>query len=57
MTGTGCDPERARILRELLAEAESQTPRTVGDALAKRGIVTYLRVKLNEAERVQFDGD
>ena len=57
MAGTDCNPERARIIRELLAEAESQTPRTVGDALAKRGIVTYLRAKLNEAERVRLSGD
>lgn len=51
------DPERVRIIRELLLEAESDTPHTVTDAVARRGAVAYLQTKLKEAGRVQLNGD
>lgn len=51
------DPERVRVIRELLAEAGSETSHTTEDAMAKRGAVTYLQNKLNEAERVRISGD
>jgi len=51
------DPARVRVIRELLAEAESETPHTTEEAMARPGAVAYLRIKLAEAGRVQLNGD
>lgn len=57
MAGMEYDPERVRVIRELLAEADSETPRTAQDAEIRQGAITYLRNKLTEAGRVQLNGD
>lgn len=57
MANAEYDPERVRVIRELLVEAGSETSHTTEDAMAKRGAVTYLQTKLNEAERVRLSGD
>lgn len=57
MTGREVDSERLRVLRDLIGEAETETPRTTADAMSRGGIVSYLRSKLNESERVELNGD
>lgn len=57
MAGVKYDPERVRVIRELLAEADSETSRTALDAEIRQGAITYLRNKLTEAGRVQLNGD
>lgn len=51
------DPERARIIRDLLADAETEVLHTVDDAMSRESVVSYLRAKLNETERVELNGD
>jgi hypothetical protein len=51
------DHERVRVIRELIAEAESETPHTTDDAMAQQGAVLYLRSKLADAGKVILDGD
>lgn len=51
------DPERLRVIRELLAEAEGETSHTVDDALARQGAVAYLSKKLQDERRVEIRGD
>ena len=57
MAGSENSPEKVRILRELLAEAEVETPRTFQEAEAIRGAIIYIRGKLNAMGRVKLSGD
>jgi hypothetical protein len=57
MASVKYDPERVRVIRELLLEAEAETFRTATDAVNRQGAVTYLQAKLKEAGRVQLNGD
>lgn len=57
MTGSEKDPTRVQIIRELLAEAEAETPRTTEEAVARNGAMSYLRAKLDRSERVMLNGD
>lgn len=57
MASTETDPERVRVLRELLAEAETETAHTTEDAIHRQGVVSYLRAKLLDAGRVSLNGD
>lgn len=56
MANEEVDPERIRVLRELLAEAEGESSHTMDDAVARQGAVLYLRWKLRDAERTQPHG-
>lgn len=56
MAATENDPERVRVIRELLAEAELETAHTSEDAMTRQGAILYLRAKLNEAGRVEIRG-
>lgn len=49
MTGREIDTERVRVLRELLIEAESETSHTAEDAMSRRGVVSFLQSKLDDA--------
>jgi hypothetical protein len=51
------DPARIRILRDLIADAETETPHTADEAMNRSGVVSYLRTKLDEAGRVMVNGD
>jgi hypothetical protein len=57
MASRETDPERARVIRELLAEAELETSHTTVDAIARQGAMVYLRFKLEESGRVKINGD
>lgn len=57
MTGSEKDPTRVQVIRELLAEAEAETPRTTEEAVARNGAMSYLRAKLDRSERVMLNGD
>jgi hypothetical protein len=50
------DLERVRVIRELLAEAESETSHTTEDAIDRQGALNFLRAKLVEAGRVNLNG-
>ncbi|AXH66289.1 hypothetical protein SEA_SATIS_128 [Streptomyces phage Satis] len=52
MANNETDPERVRVIRELLAEAESETSHTTEDAIDRHGAVKFLHAKLTEAGRV-----
>jgi|EndMetStandDraft_3_1072993.scaffolds.fasta_scaffold286444_3 hypothetical protein len=56
MADTESDPERIRVIRELLAEAEGESSHTMEDAVARQGAVTFLSWKLRDAERMQAHG-
>lgn len=57
MASSEKDPARVRVIRELLAEAEAETPRTAGEAMARNGAMAYLRAKLDRSGRVMLSGD
>lgn len=56
MADEGNNPERVRVIRELLAEAEAESSHTMEDAMARQGAVLYLSWKLREAERMRAHG-
>jgi len=56
MAETESDPERIRVIRELLAEAEGESSHTMEDAVARQGAVAFLNWKLRDAERTQAHG-
>lgn len=57
MTSREVDSERVRVLRDLIGEAETETLHTTAEAMNRGGILSYLRSKLNESERVDLNGD
>jgi hypothetical protein len=48
---------RAEILRELISDATSETPRTMEDGADQQGAVRFLQRKLNELETQVITGD
>lgn len=48
---------RIRVIRELLAEADTETPHTTEDAMSRQGAIAFLQKKLSEAGRVMINGD
>lgn len=57
MANSETDPERTGVIRELLAEAESETCHTTEDAMDRQGAMNFLRAKLGEAGRVTLHGE
>lgn len=51
------DSEKVRIIRELITDAEAEVLHTTDEAMSRRGVVSFLRTKLDEAERVELNGD
>lgn len=49
--------EKARIIRDLIADAETDVLHTADEAMSRKGVVTFLRTKLDETERVEINGD
>lgn len=57
MTSAQFDSEKVRVIRELIAEAEVETPHTTEEAKARPAVVSFLREKLDRAGRVRISGD
>lgn len=52
------DPDtRAEILRDLISDAASETPRTMEDGVEQQGAVRFLRRKLDEMGTQVITGD
>jgi hypothetical protein len=49
--------DRAQILRELISDATSETPRTVEEGVEQQGAIRFLRRKLDEVAREVITGD
>lgn len=49
--------ERVQILRELISDANSETPRTAEDGTSQVCAVRFLQRKLDEASREVMNGD
>lgn len=48
---------RAKILRELIADADSETPRTAQQAVEQQGAIRFLRRKFDETASEVITGD
>jgi hypothetical protein len=49
--------EKVRVIRGLLADAETDVFHTADEAMSRRGVVAFLRAKLHEAEKSDLDGN
>lgn len=49
--------DRAQVIRELISDAASETPRSIEDGVEQQGAVNYLRRKLDELETQVITGD
>lgn len=48
---------RTRVIRELLLEAETETPHTCEDAMSRQWAIVFLQKKLSEENAVLINGD
>jgi len=48
---------RVAVLRDLISDAASETPRTIEDGIEQQGAVRFLQRKLNELETQVITGD
>lgn len=57
MTSQELNSEKARIIRDLIADAETGVLHTADEAMNRNGVISFLRTKLDETERVELNGD
>lgn len=48
---------RMQVLRDLISDAASETPRTIEDGVEQRGAIRFLQRKLNETGDEVITGD
>lgn len=48
---------RVAVLRDLISDAASETPRTIEDGIEQQGAVRFLQRKLSELETQVITGD
>lgn len=49
--------DRVQILRELISDAASETPRTIEEGVEQQGALRFLQRKLDEMAREVITGD